>query len=204
MIIITGHGRSGTRVVAEMYQRAGFRLSDSNNMYFDDLAVLKINLKIASGGKPGIGRAWLERHWRYPRVMTQTDYRTNQRRYRYLTDEMEVINESRQVSKHCSFNLTLDVWINNGVIPEHVIIVHRDLDDSVTHQLKHDPGKDGLHSRNKLIYGYGKLFSTLLDNEISHTVIKFPQDMQRPRGVKIPGIDDFDEAVKQVFDKDRL
>lgn len=160
MIVITGYGHSGTRVIAEIYERLGFDLGKHNSK-FDSIEINKIHDRLLHD----IGAL------RNGELQPSVDFTEVNRVSIGMKKELQHFAFEHEVVKSPSFNHSLPVWLAADTIIDHVIVVHRDVDISVRSQ------KGDNNLRNYQIYGYGLLLNTLLTYHVPHTFVRFPEDL---------------------------
>jgi hypothetical protein len=200
MIVITGPGRSGTSVLARLYQELGFdpggQWHPEVNAGLEAPAVIAANTDIAAdlgmsflrprlsvpapaapasrlvprGARRRIYRALARRT--APQLMDWSRFPEIVDTYR---DRLHELADERAVVKDPRFSWTLPVWAAAGVPIEQVVVCLRDLSAmSASREAAGHTSFNGNDLRNGLVYAIGMTVTTVQDYALPHCILRFP------------------------------
>ena len=207
MIVITGPGRSGTSVLAELYAQLGFDPGGEwygelragreahevvvlNEAIMRDLGIGVPTRNLRWGGRPleealPMGRALLGRVQAIPEFIGRRARvrwgRFDQvvRRHRRAIHDLSV---SRGVAKDPRFCWTLGVWAAAGAPIDHVLVSLRAIDAVVRSRiaLGHLAPASAEAARNALTYAVGLCLLAVHEHRLDHAVVRFPDFLRDP------------------------
>ena len=166
MIVITGYGHSGTRVIAQIYEALGFDLGPHNGRWdSDEVNMLNGGIlnKMGAVYRGQVRGGTLE--WtRIPEAVET------------FKERLQEFARDHDVVKSPSFNHCLGVWCEAGAKIDGVIIVHRDISLSIRSQYGEEvPYGTVMHDYQT--FGYGRLLNALLTYNLDYASVHFPRDL---------------------------
>jgi len=92
------------------------------------------------------------------------------------------ISQKHEVVKDPRFCWTLPVWAEAGAEIEHVLVCIRHTDSMVKSRFNagHLLTKSFGDAKNSMIYGLGLCIATLYDYDIDHSIVRYPDFLQKP------------------------
>ena len=122
-----------------------------------------------------------------------------------LAQETVVVKDPR-------FIWTMPLWLAAGAPIEHVSITYRAMDDMVAS--RHAAGHSSFDAdelRNSLTYGMGVITAAVMEHEVSHSFIRFPDFLHDTEmlyaGLRFPEpvtLEQFAQVANRVFDPDQV
>lgn len=213
MIIITGVGRSGTSLIASLYEQLGFSVGgewvDTINAGLEDPEVVRANETLMDmlglGGfhrrfvppvlkrtaKRFVSASTIER----VRAAAESRPRVPQGRHLRLLDwdrlpgvveemggQLRELSRTRVVVKDPRFRYTLPAWLAAGADVEHVLLALRDLDAAIKSKVDAGYERDAsrVQLRNWLVYGFGLCLDAVLEHDVDHGIVRFPDFLEAP------------------------
>ena len=191
MIVITGPGRSGTSVLAQVYKELGFDPGgawiERTSAGLEDPRFYSLNNRLAAQ----LGMTMLKRLPRAAAAAADEEVTFRPAQWQLLDG---VVEQNRQamvelardteVVKDPRFSWLLPVWIAAGAPIDHVVITTRDIDAMVASRLA--AGQTELPAaevRKSLTYALAVITAAVNDNEIPHVWLKFPDFLRDPGGL---------------------
>jgi hypothetical protein len=203
VIIVTGPGRSGTSVLAQLYQQLGFdpggQWIPSVNAGFEHGDFWRLNNKLARD----VGSTMLKLRPPPPSAESASESASDPAvdgggeapkrkgnpngRLRMIDwdrvpaviaeygEEMVRLSKQTPFVKDPRFTWTLPLWIAAGAEIEHVTITTRAMDDMIAS--RHAAGHSRFNAvelRNNFTYGLGVVSAAVADSGLSHSFIRFP------------------------------
>ncbi len=176
MIIISGPGRSGTSVLAKIYDNLGFqvpgRWNDRKNVNagYEALDVSQLNQKMVievGGAHPAQTPTWID--WTKQGKVAEGN--------KAAMLELEV---KHRVLKDPRFCITARLWQMAGVKIDFVAICTRQLEAMRLSRVRMNnvPANAAIH--NAYAYEVGLLVSACVDYQIPFSVLRFPTFLQDP------------------------
>ncbi len=173
MIIVTGPGRSGTSVLAKIYDRLGFEVPgswnhDRNvNAGYEVPEVARLNYRMINelGGVHSMPEP------------SFIDWQGQEKVADRYGKEIRAVAKKFKVVKDPRFCITTRLWIMAGVEVDFVAITTRTLDDMRTSRIKMGLPKDN-RIWNEFAYEVGLAVSVCIDYEVSFSILRFPNFIQ--------------------------
>jgi hypothetical protein len=218
MIVITGPGRSGTSVLAAVYKELGFDPGgvwvERTRAGLEDQRFFSLNNQMAAQ----LGMTMLKR---LPKaaaaadeeaVFQPADWDLLDDVVARNRDSMLALARETEVVKDPRFSYLLPVWLAAGAAIDHVVITTRDLEAMVASRLA--AGQTELSApqlRNSLVYAIGVVTAAVLDGEVPHTWLRFPDFLQDPAALydvlpfpRPVERDRFTAAAERLFDQSKV
>jgi hypothetical protein len=206
MIVITGPGRSGTSVIARLYQELGFdpggiwhpevnagleapEVIAANTDIGVDLGMSFLRPRLAVPAAIAPASRLVPRHLRQaayrmvarrrpPQLLDWTKFADTVDRYR---DRLQSLAAVREVVKDPRFCWTLPVWAAAGAPIDHVVICLRDL--SAMEASREAAGHSWFSAdslRNGLVYAVGLLMTCVHEYALPYSILRFPDFLEQP------------------------
>jgi hypothetical protein len=211
MIVLTGYGRSGTSVLALIYQELGFDLGgtwqESVDAGLEDEAVWRVNDQIASRLRTAIPGAYHrtrirrdltfllrkarllrseDRLYLLPPARGFTHYRTAEvdRIVADLGPEMRRVAAERIVVKDPRMLWTLGVWLGSGAKIDAVVIAVRDIDEVIASRRR----ASGIRwppagVRAATAHGLVRCIDAVARHQVPLSVVRYPDLLADPRAL---------------------
>jgi hypothetical protein len=213
MIIITGVGRSGTSLIASVYEELGVSVGGewvpTINAGLEDPEIVEANEIIMSTlGLTGFHRSlvpasmkrMIKRHVSastIERVRGSADSRPRIRQGHHLSlldwdrmadlvqsmgSRLRGLAEDHPVAKDPRFRYTIPAWLASGANIEYALISLRNLDAAMESKVAagYESAGSRVQLRNWLVYGFGLCIDTLLEHDVEHAMVRFPDFLQAP------------------------
>jgi hypothetical protein len=201
VLVVTGPGRSGTSLVAELYRELGFepggRWNPKVRAGNEDSEIVDVNRRIAKALGMGryedrrrrrrsvtkkLRRAVRRRRLRAPRLDAPLDWSRFSSTVERFGPTLRHLADSHAVVKDPRFAWTLRVWAAAGANIEHVLVCIRSLDAMVASRIA--AGMTGHASeqvvRNAIVYHVGLCMTALHDYGLEYNVVRFPDFAKQP------------------------
>jgi hypothetical protein len=227
VIIVTGPGRSGTSVLAKLYQKLGFdpggQWIPDVNAGFEAGEFWRLNNRLARD----VGTTMLKLRPPPPSAEPASDPKPEAKarnRLRMIDwdrvpaalaehgEEMVRLSKQTPFVKDPRFTWTLPLWIAAGAEIEHVTITMRAMDDMIAS--RHAAGHSRFNAvelRNAFTYGLGVVSVAVYESGLSHGFIRFPDFLSDLDGLyaalRFPSpvdLETFRAAADEVFDRGQV
>jgi hypothetical protein len=219
MIVITGPGRSGTSVLAAVYKELGFDPGgtwvERTSAGLEDPRFFSLNNRVAAQ----LGMTMLKRLPKAAAAAPDEEVTFQPARWELLEEVvahnreamLELARET-EVVKDPRFSYLLPVWLAAGAAIGHVVITTRAMEAMVASRLAAKQTElSPSEVRNSLTYAIGVISTTVIDHEIPHTWLRFPDFLEDhaalydvlpfPRPVER---ERFTEVAARLFDRDKV
>jgi hypothetical protein len=219
MIVITGPGRSGTSVLAQVYKELGF---DPGGVWIERTAAgledprfYSLNNRLAAQ----LGMTMLKRLPKAAAAAEEAEISFEPADWGRLDAVVEhnratmlELARDADVVKDPRFSYLLPVWLAAGAPIDHVVITTRDLDAMVASRLA--AGQTELSAselRKSLKYAIDVISTAVTDHDVPHTWLRFPDFLRDPGALydvlpfpRPVERERFTEVATRLFDPDMV